>query len=196
MVELKTQAAVAAEAYSKHTITGVVVGTPHVSSWMLGAGPTSPRWAPRWTRVIAAEALIITGDGPDLIFRGGPVGGTAKVRWAADSEVDYLAKKLIAGPHSDIGLGVDWCPEVARADMEAHIAELARWGESDAAITQFRTVLAGDFDSHFDWLRLMGEHVTDPGEYRFGRRVASCVFEARAVCRRLVQLFDAEGAAA
>jgi hypothetical protein len=166
------------DTYQNHWITHSVV-TPRLSSWTLSRPGTGAFFA----RIVAAESLMITGDGPDLIFRGGPPGCLEKVRWCADASLDSLTRKLVAGPHSEVGLGLVWDEEVALEDLDDYLS-----GEHDPQLATVRNEWRGG--SYHDWQTLMHEHVNDAFEYRFGISVSVDVALAREACRRLVYLLE------
>ena len=66
-----------------------------------------------------AFTVSTTGDGPDMIIRGGPADPRAKLRWLAESDLaGYLTGKVCAGE------AWSWDSDVALAEIKSELTEL------------------------------------------------------------------------
>lgn len=169
-------------AYSRHVIRYRYETTTR-AFWAVGEPGTSNLLSD----VVVGLNLIITGDGPDLIVRGGPGDPMARLRWFAASSLDYLAEKVVASRHSDMGCGWGWDAELAREQLKADLDE-----EGPEVFAEFEMLHPDAFDDvRSFWAAL---HDADRlGDCRYGEHPSYELASARELVRRLVQLLDEEG---
>lgn len=129
----------------------------------------------------------ITGDGPDLIVRGGPGNAMARLRWFASSSLDYLAEKVVASRHSEISCGWDWDAELAREQLKADLDE-----EGPELFAEFEAMHPDAFDDVRSFWRALTS-VDRLEDCRYGEHPSLELALARELVRRLVQLLDEEG---
>lgn len=171
----------ATDAYEAHHLVEA-----SANSWLI-ARPKSCWYL---TRIICTEgAVILTGDGPNLILRGGPSDAHARLRWLAKASPAYIASKAVAGPQAPLRLGYTWTVEDAIEDMRAQRANVDI--DDEALLKAWTAALAAvdeDSSCHDIWSAIALHLGYDELEAHYGERVDPAVFYAQAAVRRLLAL--------
>jgi len=176
----------AEEAYRDHQIAGA--GDQH---WFIRRTRDSAYWGE--IAVLRGAHIVIVGDGPKLIVRGGedfahdPM---AHLQWFAEGGAEYIAGKVVGDG------GFTWDEGVATAMLNNMISDAQRADDGDQArdLREFREALCESADEHV-WAELLSDDFGDLGftPDTFGRVIAVDVFMAQAAVRRLLHLLREQG---
>ncbi len=136
--------------------------------------------------------VVVIGDGPDIIFRSSYHAPEQAARWLAQTDLQTLSRKVLAGET------MSWEADVALFDLndwaKDEAADRASEGEPEkepAWVEEARDVLLSE--SQHDFIAKVVEETED---CELGASWGECVHWdivcARAAARRLVALLDAE----
>lgn len=178
----------ATETYAQHQLGRCLQGE---GRWLL----KRPNDGAFWAEIIHGEAgtILVHGDGPDIALRSWQwkANGIYLVRWIAQSNLGYLSEKVCMGKREF------WDEDLARAGLADYIRECASNYEDEKIPEAFGDLLADMPDNETDLLRRL--HDAEPDGWweggSFGVRPSWDLIGARAACRRLIELLDAEASA-
>lgn len=138
-----------------------------------------------WTELLLGTrgALIVTGDGPDLILRSWRDSASLEglIWWVAGSGLRYLSTKIVAGP------GLVYCPDKAREDLLAESLEVDCYTAEQRA--EFAELAETDLWSQ-DALYTSIHEIVEDWEGSPGLKPSQCLEWTWGACRRASELLQ------
>jgi hypothetical protein len=179
--------------YTRHVIVSHTAG-PGIAFWRFARPGSSVLLA---EVAVTPRAIMITGDGPNLIIGGGPLHPAARLRWFAESTLGgYIEVKVRASKYAANGVsaGLDWRHDRAMDDLTAGIAQADKDDERallNGVVGASRAACRREFIE-----ALEDAGVDSPWEYGFGEATRREVIQAREMVAALLVAIGGEAEAA